>query len=209
MHIVYSRAKQVLLWLGESADRSDEAFKWIKAEPKRSQFMFEQLTKVTREIPNLFELLNAEGPNGPTNAAMLKRIQVPGIKPEYIEPVFALQMRPYFARVWVIQETFHAKKIEVHCGGDSVDWDIFVSACHSFWHTSTPPVRKLWPQNEGYFPGPQKLAATRELKKKLQLGGLGQSTQGYQGAVSNNDEVGIQLVGLFNNGLQPESFCYL
>lgn len=37
---------------------------------------------------------------------------------------FNLCHRPYWTRVWIIQEVVKGQRISVHCGDESVDWDV-------------------------------------------------------------------------------------
>ena len=167
MHRIYSRAQQVLVWLGKSANSSDKAFQWIAEEPKRAQILFHEMLKVLKLKPDFLDLMRKEGLTGPHGAelrALAAKIRIPAYDLDLIEPMVALQKRPYFRRVWVIQETFHAKKIQVYCGNNNVEWDTFVSACNSFWHS--PRARKHYPDGEGGLPGPSKLAAVRKEKEK-------------------------------------------
>jgi hypothetical protein len=60
--------------------------------------------------------------------------------------------RPYWMRVWVIQEIARGKKVTVHCGLESVDWDIIekctVSALQqSEFSNLDPGEHNLTPEN--------------------------------------------------------------
>jgi hypothetical protein len=125
------------------------------------------MLKVLKLKPDFLNLIRKEGLTGPHGAelrALAAKIRFPAYDLDLIKPMVALQKRPYFTRVWVIQETFYAKKIQVYCGNDNVEWDTFVSACNSFWHS--PRARNHYPDGEEGLPGPSKLAAARREKEK-------------------------------------------
>ncbi|KAF4627252.1 hypothetical protein G7Y89_g10905 [Cudoniella acicularis] len=139
-----SQCWNFLVWSGKSARSSDTAFKWIAEEPKRAQILFNEMLKVLKLKPDFLNLMRKEGLTGPHGAelrALAAKIRFPAYDLDLINPMVALQKRPYFTRVWVIQETFYAKKIQVYCGNDNVEWDTGL-------------------------PGPSKLAAVRREKEK-------------------------------------------
>jgi hypothetical protein len=48
--------------------------------------------------------------------------------PKIVEAFQAFLSRPYFSRIWIIQEVAKAKSVELWCGHDSVDFEDFVSS---------------------------------------------------------------------------------
>ncbi|KAG4438506.1 hypothetical protein IFR05_006029 [Cadophora sp. M221] len=102
MGSIYATASGVLIWAGEEADGSTEAMKAISAVPSQSRHL---------DPERGFD---------------------PMYNPLYIrheEEFVALCRRPYWGRLWVIQEVCLAARLKIHCGPASVSWDAF----RKFW----------------------------------------------------------------------------
>ncbi|KAH6694853.1 heterokaryon incompatibility protein-domain-containing protein [Leptodontidium sp. MPI-SDFR-AT-0119] len=102
MGSIYATASGVLIWAGEEANGSTEAMKAISAVPSQSRYL---------------------DPETGLN---------PMYNPLYIrheEEFIALCTRPYWGRLWVIQEVCLAARLKIHCGPASVSWDAF----RKFW----------------------------------------------------------------------------
>jgi Heterokaryon incompatibility protein (HET) len=93
MHMIYSKARQVMIWLGEAADGSDLAMKYIRGD-------------------------------GSLRAKVLTGFQ-PDLTIEERNALAALIGRPYWTRLWIVQEILHARGIVVLCGRKSVGWHRF------------------------------------------------------------------------------------
>lgn len=83
----------------------------------------------------------------------LKTVGLPSPMPfPYIYEAFGeLLSRPWFQRIWVLQEIAASKSAKVICGEQCVSWDEFINAimvCKAFglMPILTNPVNTLWPQ---------------------------------------------------------------
>lgn len=106
MSVVYERAEKVVVWLGPSGDDSDNAFEHmvllnnhVVAEPGLTQ------RRLTAE-----ELSNLD----------LPKLTDPGWLATH-----RLFNRPWFKRVWVLQEVALGNAVQVQCGQLRLDWRCF------------------------------------------------------------------------------------
>ena len=98
MGLIFARADTVLAWVGEHAEESEKLFRpW----PKLSRHV----------IPFLLRLVG--WPHQLTYAERSERERI----------WTAFLSRPYFSRLWVLQELVVAQQVVVHCGDDSINWD--------------------------------------------------------------------------------------
>ncbi|CZR56622.1 uncharacterized protein PAC_06511 [Phialocephala subalpina] len=98
MGLVYSRALEVIVWLGEEAEGSARAMICLK--------------KAARKKP-----LGTAAP--------------PITKPA----ILALLLRPFWRRVWIIQEVSKARKLRVFCGSQNIHWSEMFDVLES-WQLS-------------------------------------------------------------------------
>ncbi|KAL7913765.1 heterokaryon incompatibility domain-containing protein [Trichoderma velutinum] len=97
---IYQGARRVVVYLGQSADDSDEAMQSIREIDEPSDYGA-----------------------GPSWGTMSKG-------PSNIESIRALFKRPWFHRVWVLQEIAFAKDAIFVCGQYEVNWDSIRNFCH-------------------------------------------------------------------------------
>jgi hypothetical protein len=90
MALIYSKASEVLVWLGVGAEDSRMAIKRLRT-PVLSSIVSEAETKA---ISSLFK-------------------------------------RPYWRRVWIIQEVSKNHRVQVLCGGDNISWSKLASTFES------------------------------------------------------------------------------
>ncbi|KAK7192189.1 ankyrin repeat and sam domain containing protein 6 [Paraphaeosphaeria sporulosa] len=95
MHQIYTRATGVIAWLGDSVDGSDLAM----------QFIADTAHEVIRASPE-----------DHTDSSIQK-----GTRTALIN----LALRPYWSRLWILQEVIAAKKVDLMCGQKRVDWSCF------------------------------------------------------------------------------------
>ncbi|KAK4125751.1 HET-domain-containing protein [Parathielavia appendiculata] len=116
---VYSKAKQVLVWLGASTPQSKRAFRFMSSKQGAS-------------YPDDW--------GNESDRAGLKE-------------VFLFLDRPWFRRVWVIQEVILGSNVLMACGDDRIDFDIFRNCTFGIWlfldtlnhyGADNPSVRGLW-----------------------------------------------------------------
>lgn len=159
---VYRQAAQVLVWLGPGDRDTEGIFGWISGERKRQ---IQIQTKIARALrgqpPEMFEKLRKYANVDPkVNATMRELVR---------ETVHVLRSdmdkfleKPYFTRVWVVQEIYYATSIQVVCGSSAIDWDTFVAACSTY--AQSKGLQDQFPRTSGTTPGPSALAAFRRQK---------------------------------------------
>jgi hypothetical protein len=92
MQRIYSNAKLVLVWLGPTLQDSEFAFKL------------------------LHQLRNKLVNNNSAEKILGRKNQ------RCLVAIVDLFCRPYWSRVWVVQEVSCAQNVMVHCGADSISW---------------------------------------------------------------------------------------
>lgn len=129
MREIYSRATSVLTWLGPLADDSDVAMRWIRdfgacaCELGIGTTPEKQLGRLLRAVDS------DEAGSVPTELrefARDVRDQLSPKKPDNRHVVAALAKlfaRPYWSRVWVVQEVANAKRLVFRCGKAVVSED--------------------------------------------------------------------------------------
>ncbi|KAI1090781.1 heterokaryon incompatibility protein-domain-containing protein [Rostrohypoxylon terebratum] len=128
MSEIYSRAKNVIVWLGR-IDEPDDAYHIDDG----------------RASDNLRGLLDALADCGPEDAeaaaVVLDRMY---------DPFYALQLphnfffRPWFNRIWVLQEITLAKTATIVCGDMSISWDRFEQALDAMRRLQLGGYTHLW-----------------------------------------------------------------
>jgi hypothetical protein len=104
MGSIYSIASKVLIWLGEESADSKAAFNAI------AEFLKE---------PQIPEWEAKERFPSTWNAFF----------DEHRMKFISLCERPYWGRLWIIQEVCLASQLQIHCGSDSMGWEDFLR----FW----------------------------------------------------------------------------
>lgn len=100
MRQIYERAQKVVIWLGIQSDESSLAFNFMKfiSSDRRKRSM------------------NSEKLDGTTKYVGLQ---------EELEAVRKLCQRPYWQRLWIVQEVVVSQEAELYCGKDHMPWDDF------------------------------------------------------------------------------------
>lgn len=113
MHEVYRKSSKVLVWLGRADSSNDAAFAIIEACSK---------------VPIALRL------GDDTHCSALTESLTFTLKHEALDVLdrclysFGLLLqRPWFSRLWVVQEVTVGRKVRVYCGKRSVTWEKFVS----------------------------------------------------------------------------------
>lgn len=100
---IYKQAKSVAIWLGPRSEDSDLGMDLIGK--------ISDVAEIPREITRL-----TPAPFSERNFAA----------------VVDLFEREYWHRLWVVQEVFNARDINVHCGSTTLPWKAFEDACEVF-----------------------------------------------------------------------------
>jgi Heterokaryon incompatibility protein (HET) len=94
------KASLVLIWLGDTANQSDVAMEWLRSfPPTRDQIAGR------RQRGDCHEKAGGSPAEITVNTAIAKFAE-----------------RPYWQRVWVVQEILQAHELLVWCGDQQVDW---------------------------------------------------------------------------------------
>lgn len=103
MQTVYKNATNILVWLGEEEDQSEVAIQFL------------------RDFRD-----NAMSPEWVQNT-LLHAYHL-----DTYEALWRLLNRPYWNRLWVVQEIAFAKTAHIFCGNSSVSYDVALKACKIF-----------------------------------------------------------------------------
>jgi Heterokaryon incompatibility protein (HET) len=109
MQKIYAKAKCVLIWLGESENDSDDAMHFVPVL-----------------ISRLRDFLTLREHDTVLSLSLLARIGLPDWGSSIWTALGHLLTRPYFERVWVIQEVVYAQDAVVVCGGETLPWSSFL-----------------------------------------------------------------------------------
>lgn len=115
---IYSKATYALVWLGEEADDSDLVFP-----------LFEQIAAV-EDFPAINECNDL--------SMFLMERNLPPVDDRAWASVWALLMRPWFSRVWIVQEFVVAQDVYIFCGQQVINWKNMFLAI-DFIYSSTLP----------------------------------------------------------------------
>ncbi|KAN0108594.1 Heterokaryon incompatibility protein (HET) domain containing protein [Hyaloscypha variabilis] len=102
MHAIYSRAELVAIWLREPAQDSDIAMRFLGG----------------RRMAAL-SWVSQEGRRQTAVHALSRRL----ISPRCLDALQALSNRPYWQRIWILQEVAFAGRCVVYCGDQSITWE--------------------------------------------------------------------------------------
>jgi hypothetical protein len=118
MHIIYTLAQSVVVWLGESGNHSDLTLDLVQ----NAAAVWRESEGV--ELDPIFH-----GKRNSTEG-------VPGQMARFITGWLALAQlfrRPWWRRVWAVQEVVFARSCVVRCGKRVIDWKDFVDAYFLLW----------------------------------------------------------------------------
>lgn len=111
MQKIFSRAIKTLVWLGIEEDESSKAFDLIELCSKRYTYR----CSVSPRNSIVFDY----GHWGPPSSWKAK---------EELVALERLLARPWWYRIWVVQEVAVSKKVWVYCGNRKCSWDVVVNA---------------------------------------------------------------------------------
>ena len=118
---IFKTAQKVLVWLGPAADNSDEVFDEVEDYATCRDHGYAWPTSYIRPW--------WEGPP----------------PEEQILSLLAIFQKPYWKRMWIIQEILVAKTVVVHCGQFALEWsdfkEILLAGYRHFRHLSNEVVK--------------------------------------------------------------------
>ncbi|KAH7420020.1 heterokaryon incompatibility protein-domain-containing protein [Cadophora sp. MPI-SDFR-AT-0126] len=109
---IYSQATEVIIWLGEETEGSRDAMLYLKRIGQKFLDRGEETLKPRDE-------------RSPENDALWKDL----VEDPNVAKTDLIWTRPWFSRVWIIQELSLATRATAHCGDVSMDWDVLFAAC--------------------------------------------------------------------------------
>jgi hypothetical protein len=109
---IYSKATEVLIWLGEESEHSREIMLYLRRIGQRF-------------VDRGGEIREPRHERSPENDAIWADVTS---DPDLMERVHLIWTRPWFSRRWIIQEMALAHRPIVHCGDVSMDWDVLYHA---------------------------------------------------------------------------------
>ncbi|RSL46492.1 hypothetical protein CEP54_013834 [Fusarium duplospermum] len=131
MHMIYSRAQSVMIWLGRADDHSRAAMAFaasLDVDKYFDEFIRHQKVVVDAAIYRQKTYLLGH----PLESAEEKQRAV---------SIVSFINRPWFSRIWVQQEGSVNKNTKVVCGTDMVDWN----AIFALGWIMQPPRTTFWP----------------------------------------------------------------
>lgn len=111
MRKIFSKASKVIVWLGPAADASDIAMQALSVGDNSDD----------DSDDSVYALSAAENEDGIVRRSVA---------------IANLLDRPYWQRVWIIQEIAKASVVEVWCGSKTLTWDVFFTGVQRWWHTA-------------------------------------------------------------------------
>ena len=105
MSSIYGKAKQVLVWLGEDTGDASSAFEGIQEVHSHI------LERGSMGVTQLWYIIDDRQANA----------------------LDALLHRPWFMRVWIVQEIISARQATIVCGNRSIDWLPFLRSMTSIY----------------------------------------------------------------------------
>lgn len=106
---IYGQADRVIVYLGEAADGSDQALEDIRVAAEDEGVATEDENVVTE-----VEIVAVKDES--TSLSNSERSQ---------EAILKLLMRPWFRRIWVLQEVAAARRVLIMCGSAQIDGYVF------------------------------------------------------------------------------------
>ena len=129
---IYSKARRVLIWLGEDTEDTGGAIGSIKQLDHYFKALYRK-----RRITNLLPAF------GTWTTILIDAFPNSKVPADFDwGPVFRLLERPWFLRTWIIQEAVLGRRAIVISGVDTVDWKTFERACQGIglYQTSTAMI---------------------------------------------------------------------
>jgi hypothetical protein len=112
MRLIYQKARRVVVWLGEEADLSDVLEQFI---PRIH--LAQEKQEAAGDKRHLLQM----------KAADREKYDLPSLRDPGYRAMLYIACRPWFNRVWIVQELALARDAVIHCGGWSLPWDLFQS----------------------------------------------------------------------------------
>ncbi|KAI1863373.1 uncharacterized protein JN550_009693 [Neoarthrinium moseri] len=136
MQRIYEQARQVCIWLGESSEASELGMAYLG---KQSEQWLASRVKSWTERQKLDN--KSYRPNVRALAMMKDSASFLSMsatqEEQSLGEVRELMVRPWWSRVWVLQEAVLAKNIVTMCGSETTPWDSFGKTVEKIQHGSS------------------------------------------------------------------------
>jgi len=120
---IYGQVSEVLIWLGEETEGTNDVMLYLK---RIGQRFFDRGA----------EILEPRDERSEKNDALWKDL----IDDPNLEMTGLIWTKPWFSRVWIIQELALAGRATIHCGDVSMNWDVLFAACKALGCAATDPT---------------------------------------------------------------------
>jgi hypothetical protein len=131
MRNIYSFAEEVIAWVGE--------------QDQDSELTMDGLKKLVQYFPNVDAVF--ENKTHPDCAAAYRHITKsfremdPMLHPHWdLSCIGRFICRPWFERIWIVQEVVMGQKVQLWCGQQSIDWNDFVYVILSLQRYNLPKL---------------------------------------------------------------------
>jgi hypothetical protein len=149
---IYANAHRTLVWLGHASEDSDLAMDFI---PKINEAF-----KIIKDSPEVTEEL------------LLKTLQVERASSTW-EALGNLLSRPWFQRLWVIQEVALSATVYAVCGGRSLEWAIIGDMIENLYRRRLAHLIRYKPATKMLTQGGATLLGMQTIKKRQEDGTKG------------------------------------
>ncbi|KAK4158746.1 heterokaryon incompatibility protein-domain-containing protein [Cladorrhinum sp. PSN259] len=116
MGFIYTGTDQVLAWLGDESEDSDLAMDMIEQWGNWAISMkdkeLKNLADIQKDIPNAFDR-------------------------DAVSAIQNILQRPFWNRIWIVQEVVLAKELDLVCGTKRLPWNLFIEAFQSWVNLSS------------------------------------------------------------------------
>ncbi|KAM7194417.1 Heterokaryon incompatibility protein (HET) domain containing protein [Naviculisporaceae sp. PSN 640] len=129
---IYRLANQVIVWLGPSSSSSG---KTVAALSQLGQQYISTMTYAFVKSPDAPSVLDGEREMNPVYALF---------EDDTYKAIEDLLTRPWFKRLWVVQEIQLARDAFVYCGMDKIPWNwLWQAASFLYWNVRLHPLKGL------------------------------------------------------------------
>jgi hypothetical protein len=132
---IYGQAKEVFIWLGPSSDGSGDAVRYLK-DMCRDLSTIYGFDAGIHTAANISQLVNQRLEERPGDASGQRQEFIQRVWKRVVETptqsIIRLLSRPWFTRVWTIQEACLCRNTIFHCGDDVIPADTLRDALLSF-----------------------------------------------------------------------------
>ncbi|KAM3071383.1 hypothetical protein ACMFMF_007856 [Clarireedia jacksonii] len=123
MRSIYQAAKRVLVWLGEGSEKTFRALSWVGSHSKADRKDLKHLKKATRAIMDACPERSIEPDNDKLDS---QEHETQDRRVHLLECFNDLLGRPWWSRIWVVQEVAVNSDVKIICGHSEVSWTTFM-----------------------------------------------------------------------------------